>query len=399
MLRPLASSVANSLARTGFAVVDGALAGGAAQVAAVREEIAALSASGKLTANATHFHESASDSGVAGSSPSLLFKRGIIEGEISVDQQIRAPSPLLSKLADDSTLRKALGGGGDNGSLPAAPLQRCKVQVNGGDGACFPIHFDADPEIRDGPHGSQRCVTAILYLNDESWDCSQAGGALRLFPFPFAPIDFAPVSNRLVLFSSSEMAHRVLRSRLPRYCLTFWLYRTCDDDTSGDKTNDGGSDTGGNRPHQSIDQIRLATLQTLLTDSPELASWPERELAALSLMMTSKWRRHFTRLVLAESWAGSILESHPDGPEVRAAVETHYAECGSIARLAVEAIAEDGGCFPVGDGDLPGAAALLKRVASRLPLTLPQDNFKAAALKASDARYTWWFDHQRYETP
>ena len=45
-----------------------------------------------------------------------------------------------------------------------------KVQVNGGDGGCFPIHFDSDPRL-DG-----RLVTAILYLNDEP-----RGGQLRLY--------------------------------------------------------------------------------------------------------------------------------------------------------------------------------------------------------------------------
>lgn len=88
-----------------------------------------------------------------------------------------------------------------------------KVQVNAGDGGCFPIHFDSDPRL-DG-----RLVTAILYLNDEP-----RGGQLRLYPFPYESVDVEAVAGRLVLFSSAEMLHRVLPSSNERHCLTLWAY-------------------------------------------------------------------------------------------------------------------------------------------------------------------------------
>lgn len=62
------------------------------------------------------------------------------------------------------------------------------------------MHFDSDEQL-DG-----RRVTAICYLN-ESWQPSH-GGHLRLYPFPAPPVDVAPVSDRLVLFSSTRMLHR-----------------------------------------------------------------------------------------------------------------------------------------------------------------------------------------------
>jgi hypothetical protein len=51
------------------------------------------------------------------------------------------------------------------------------------------------------------------------------GGQLRLYPWPAGPpVDLEPRFNRLVLFSSARMVHRVLPSRRPgRACFTIWL--------------------------------------------------------------------------------------------------------------------------------------------------------------------------------
>uniref|UniRef100_A0A6B2L9B7 Fe2OG dioxygenase domain-containing protein n=1 Tax=Arcella intermedia TaxID=1963864 RepID=A0A6B2L9B7_9EUKA len=90
-----------------------------------------------------------------------------------------------------------------------------KVQYNKGEGACFPMHFDTTPAV------SRRQVTCILYLN-AGWSAA-SGGELRVFPFPYQPVDIAPVLGRLVMFSSHQLLHRVLPSQLPRYCVTLWL--------------------------------------------------------------------------------------------------------------------------------------------------------------------------------
>jgi len=79
------------------------------------------------------------------------------------------------------------------------------------------MHFDTDAAI-DG-----RKITAIWYLNAE-W-LPEFGGELRLCPFfpGSRPIDIAPINDRLVLFPSHRMLHRVLPSARERFCATIWL--------------------------------------------------------------------------------------------------------------------------------------------------------------------------------
>ena len=56
------------------------------------------------------------------------------------------------------------------------------------------------------------------------WEESD-GGELRLFPFPLAPINVPPVFDRLAIFNSTEMLHRVLPSNATRVCLSVWFSR------------------------------------------------------------------------------------------------------------------------------------------------------------------------------
>lgn len=62
------------------------------------------------------------------------------------------------------------------------------------------MHVDTDQSL------DSRTLTAILYLNSD-WTKAD-GGELRLYAFPFAPVDVEPQSGRLVLFSSAFMPHR-----------------------------------------------------------------------------------------------------------------------------------------------------------------------------------------------
>jgi hypothetical protein len=78
-----------------------------------------------------------------------------------------------------------------------APPALCQA----GGGGCFPVHYDSDERL------DARRLTAILYLNP-GWSVPQHGGAVRLYPWPAAPVDVAPLAGRLLLFSSTRMAHR-----------------------------------------------------------------------------------------------------------------------------------------------------------------------------------------------
>lgn len=90
-----------------------------------------------------------------------------------------------------------------------------KVQRNGGGGGAFPLHWDTSPSV------SKRIFTAIVYLNP-SWSRGD-GGELLLAPFPYAPVRVAPLLDRLVIFSSTSLLHRVLPSSAERFCVTVWL--------------------------------------------------------------------------------------------------------------------------------------------------------------------------------
>jgi hypothetical protein len=80
---------------------------------------------------------------------------------------------------------------------------------------------------------AQREITAILYLNDEDWDVTTDGGALRIFTGTSpedldgttATIveDIAPVGGRLVVFRSRDVLHTVLPAHRQRLAMTAWF--------------------------------------------------------------------------------------------------------------------------------------------------------------------------------
>ena len=53
---------------------------------------------------------------------------------------------------------------------------------------------------------------------------------------------------------------------------------------------------------------------------------------ALLILLQPTLRRHHTKLVLADEWAESIVESHPPSPERDAALQTHHHEVQLIRR-------------------------------------------------------------------
>ena len=192
-------AVCAALRGQGYAVVDGGL--GDVNALRVRDEVLALR---------PHMHENCTHL-VKGGATQLLPKQFILEAELQL-AETQARAPLCARLQQDAALRTML-----NLLLPGLRLERqaVKLQVNGGGGGCFPLHFDTAQGV-DG-----RRVTAILYLNP-GWAPAH-GGQLRLYPFPAAHVDVAPLLDRLVLFSSQRMLHRVLPSGAPRCCATTWL--------------------------------------------------------------------------------------------------------------------------------------------------------------------------------
>ena len=97
-----------------------------------------------------------------------------------------------------------------------------KLQCNEGHGGCFPLHFD-----NAGPP-SRRKLTCLVYLNP-SW-AEGDGGELELVPWLASPVRIPPLGGRVVLFRSDLVLHRVLPSRVRRFCFTIWV--------DGERTNE-----------------------------------------------------------------------------------------------------------------------------------------------------------------
>lgn len=99
--------------------------------------------------------------------------------------------------------------------LKLSHSQAIKLQWNRGAGGCFPWHYD-----NPGPP-SKRQLTCIWYFNPD-WQPAH-GGQLVLWPLLGTPIAIPPKMDRLVMFRSDLMLHRVLRANHERFCFTIWI--------------------------------------------------------------------------------------------------------------------------------------------------------------------------------
>lgn len=230
--------VCSDLRLNGFAVVDGVF--GDAAAAALRLEIAALR---------PHMHDNCTHLVASSGSRLLVAKKDIKEAELSM-QTTQALAPLCTLLQHDATLCTMLS---INMPELALDTQAIKLQWNSGGGGCFPMHFDTDAAV------DSRLITAIWYLNPD-WKPSD-GGQLRLYPFPQArPVDIAPLNDRMVLFSSQRMLHRVLPSAVDRACFTIWL-------SQGAMARGAGRGVDQSR-QQLMETERVAARQALASSEP-----------------------------------------------------------------------------------------------------------------------------------
>ncbi|KAG2500910.1 hypothetical protein HYH03_001669 [Edaphochlamys debaryana] len=284
--RAITPEVAEHLAAKGYAVVDGIF--GPALAASLREEVVRLYEQGRMTKNHTHL--------VRDNATSLLEKAHVHEAELSLDSGIQAAAPLCTSLNQDLTLGTLL-----SLMLPQLTLdtQMIKLQYNSGGGGCFPIHFDSDEQL-DG-----RRVTAIFYLNP-GWR-PEHGGQLRLYPFPAPPLDLEPLNDRLVLFASTRMPHRVLPATgPPRCCFTIWLSQT---------------------------RRRAFVRRSPAPSDLEPPSDPDQDPAAATrFLMHPAVRQHVCKLVYDREWEQSLVESHAPSPARDSVLEQHRRELDIIRR-------------------------------------------------------------------
>jgi hypothetical protein len=151
-------------------------------------------------------------------------------------------------------------------------------------------------------------------MNDQ-WRPGISGGEIVLNPFPYPEVTIAPSFDRLVLFSSSEMLHRVLPSHEPRYCLTFWMYgHERDNDELFMKNLSTASSPTSTSVIKKFSTTNLAQQQeeeeSAQLDELKKSSLLE-EAHAMNLMLSgSSNRKYFNRLAYASEWRQSIIESH-----------------------------------------------------------------------------------------
>ena len=167
-----------------------------------------------------------------------------------------------------------------------------KLQVNEGRGACFPWHYD-----NPGPP-SNRALTCILYLNPE-WRPGD-GGELRVQPFCGVAATIAPRHNRLAVFYSDRMLHRVTPSNARRrYCATVWLDGDFDNSTA------------------------------LTLNAREALDDVEKTAESLA---RGNAQRALSRAVYADEYEASLVECMGDAPGAREMLEAHYEHCRAVKK-------------------------------------------------------------------
>ena len=251
---------------------------------------------GAATPNATFVVDSASRQ-------TRLFPKAHI---LEYDFRSAGPSgfDLLDSTNNDSRFSRMLDAilkpTGANGSGRLAG-QNVKVQRNAGSGGCFPIHYDTD-----GTYDSRK-LTCILYLNEAPVE----GGDLVLYPYGGPRMCVEPRLNRLAIFRSDTVAHRVLPCFSERYCLTIWCSEPPRDqpvDESGEKE----------------------VLHTLVNALHAVTGEKEKRALRQAIEERPLVRKLLTKYALEDEWRQSLIESHDPSTERDALLQSFEGEMERI---------------------------------------------------------------------
>jgi len=181
---------------------------------------------------------------------------------------------------------------------PGDENRTVKLQIN----TCgaFPYHFD-----NPGGARQNRKLTCILYLNEAYED--KCGGEIVLVPFMGPFVTIRPIFNRLVVFQSETVLHRVNKAvNFPgkgRACLTVWL----DGDDSDDDEKKRNASSGNKN-------IRNDLVQLLSSPSKDLISY---------IRQTPDAQRFLSRWAYRDEYEISLLESHEPGKGLEHMLEAH----------------------------------------------------------------------------
>eukprot|EP00750_Incisomonas_marina_P012550 INCI16965.1.p1 GENE.INCI16965.1~~INCI16965.1.p1 ORF type:complete len:404 (-),score=66.59 INCI16965.1:190-1401(-) len=221
-----------SLVTQGYAVIDSALADDHAR--ALLDEMRALERDGDFAPNCVQF----SIPGRA--QPIVATKPGVYEIDLH-DETKREKAPCFDALFGGDAFARALqpievslaagrvsrpSGETEQASSvvrvqPGVNGKTIKLQIN--KGGAFPVHYD------NPGRPNRRRWTCLVYLNPDWADGD--GGEVVLLPFGDAPsgVTVAPLFNRLLIFRSDLVLHRVLTAKKQRFCFTIWVDAHNDD--------------------------------------------------------------------------------------------------------------------------------------------------------------------------
>jgi len=204
--RAITEAAADGLLQDGYCVLDGFFGAGWAR--ALLQEQRWLAENGHFEPNRTQFSTAAGES-------MQFSKPNIYERDLH-DEGARGRVRELAALWEQDELVDAL-----NDKAPGLMLARgtgartLKLQWNRGGGGCFPVHYD------NPGRPNRRRITCLAYLN-EDWEEGH-GGELMLYPFCRRWVKIPPLMDRVVLFQSDRVLHRVLPAAQERFCFTIWL--------------------------------------------------------------------------------------------------------------------------------------------------------------------------------
>eukprot|EP00467_Chlorarachnion_reptans_P002744 CAMPEP_0114525634 /NCGR_PEP_ID=MMETSP0109-20121206/22541_1 /TAXON_ID=29199 /ORGANISM="Chlorarachnion reptans, Strain CCCM449" /LENGTH=310 /DNA_ID=CAMNT_0001707253 /DNA_START=78 /DNA_END=1010 /DNA_ORIENTATION=- len=281
------AKAATALKRNGFAVVERAVSPEAADE--LRCEIEELRDQKLMYKNATHV--------VSREGTKQYLEKSMIFEWDSMHPGWQASTstiPNLNAIHKDLTLCNGISKTIEELELTSQTL---KMQYNAGLGGCFPIHFDTDAGL------DARAVTAILYLN-KHWKPGD-GGEIVLYPWPQEIVKIEPRSERMVMFSSANMPHRVMPSAVQRYCLTLWLSKARSNPDSGKETEKKAVQEvlrGGDKP-------------------------------SADTMLQPACRRLLSKMMLSEEWSRSIEEAHEPGVARDMALHNHFHNVNVLAKI------------------------------------------------------------------
>ena len=321
----------------GFVIIDGAF--GDPFCSRLHSEALLLRQRDLLALNHTHLVNPA-DKRTA-----LLPKRGILEADTHTPG-LAAIIPAFHQLTSDLSLLQSI-----SAQLPSLSLhsQTVKVQVNEGTGSCFPLHFDSDSTL------DRRHVSCILYLNRD-YEAARDGGQLQLCPIPYDSVTIEPRWDRLVLFATSAMLHRVLPATRPRVCTTLWM-------------------SGGPLPVQPFPPPAAAA-----------SASSSAIVESLRCLLHPRVYAHYCKLLLSSQWADSILQSHPDTADTRLALAQHDADVAVIRKALTRWLQH------VPDGLLPVSLAgteVAESIPAGVKLGAGRTEGLAAALSGIPAGIRW----------